>query len=106
LEGKTSMIFSIDIWLLPAVSASASSYLVCLLWERFRRQSAPNGFMEIFLGCLSFLMGAFCAYYRYSKYATNLENNAIIMFVVGASTTYFWLLWRRYFPGLNQRSGS
>lgn len=27
-----------------------------------------------------------------------LENNVIVMFIVGASTTHFWLLLRKYLP--------
>jgi glucan phosphoethanolaminetransferase (alkaline phosphatase superfamily) len=97
------MIFSIDIWLLPAIAASSSSYLVCLAWERIKNSTAPDALLEGFLAGLSFLMGAICAYYRYRLYAPSLENNVIIMFVVGASTTYFWLLLRRYLPGVRGR---
>ncbi|HYK88243.1 MAG TPA: hypothetical protein VE398_05710 [Acidobacteriota bacterium] len=100
------MIFSLDIWLLPAIAASSSSYLVCLAWERFRATTAPSGLMSGFLATLSFLMGAICAYYRHKMFAPGLENNVIIMFVVGASTTYVWLLLRRYLPGLSWRRES
>jgi glucan phosphoethanolaminetransferase (alkaline phosphatase superfamily) len=97
------MIFSIDIWLLPAIAASSSSYLVCLAWERIKNSTAPDGLLEGFLASLSFLMGAICAYYRYRLYSQSLENNVIIMFAVGASTTYLWLLLRRYLPGFRGR---
>jgi hypothetical protein len=93
------MIFSLEKWLLPAIAAASSSYLVCLGWERFRTPTAPNRIMSGFLAALSFIMGAFSAYYRDSLYSPSLENNIIIMFVVGATTTYFWLLLRRYLPG-------
>ena len=93
------MIFSLDVWLLPAIAASSSSYLVSLVWERLRTATAPTGLMAGFLAGLSFLMGAICAYYRDAVFAPTLESNVIIMFVVGASTTYLWLLLRKYFPG-------
>ena len=93
------MFLSIDTWLLPAIAAASSSYLVCLAWERFRHSSAPNGWLAAFLAVLSFLMGAICAYYRHEIFYSSLENNVIIMFIVGASTTYFWLLLRKYLPG-------
>lgn len=92
------MIFSIDIWLLPAIAAGSSSYLVCILWERYRKSTAPTWLMSIFLAALSFLMGAIFAYSRYLALATSLENNCIVMFAVGASTTFFWLLLRKYLP--------
>ncbi len=95
------MILSLDIWLLPAIAASSSSYLVCLAWERIKSSTAPNGVLEAFLAILSFLMGAICAYYRYRVFAPSLESNVIIMFLVGASTTYLWLLFRKYLPGFN-----
>lgn len=93
------MVFSIDTWLLPAIAAASSSYLVCLIWERVRNSSAPNGALAAFLAGLSFLMGAICAYYRHTIFAPSLESNVIIMFGVGASTTFFWLLLRKYLPG-------
>lgn len=93
------MIFLVDKWLLPAIAAASSSYLVCLGWERFRTTTAPNRLISAFLAALSFVMGAFSAYYRDSVYSPSLENNIIIMFVVGATSTYFWLLLRRYLPG-------
>ena len=93
------MIFSFDTWLLPAIAAGSSSYLVSLAWERFRTVSAPSGIMAAFLAGLSFLMGAICAEYRYNIFKPSLENNVITMFIAGASTTYFWLLLRKYFPG-------
>jgi hypothetical protein len=97
------MIFSINTWLLPAIAAGSSSYLVCLAWERIKTHSAPSGILSAFLAGLSFLMGAISAYYRHTLFAPSLENNVIIMFVVGASTTYFWLLLRRYWPGYRRR---
>jgi hypothetical protein len=99
------MIFSIDTWLLPAIASGSSSYLVCLIWERFRTATAPSGLLSAFLAALSFLMGAICAQYRHSLFAPSLENNVITMFVVGASTTYFWLLLRRYLPGCHDARG-
>lgn len=98
LEREAGMLFKIDIWLLPAIAAASSSYLVCLAWERLRNSSAPNGWLAAFLAGLSFLMGSICACYRYMLFAPSLENNVIIMFVVGASTTYLWLLLRKYLP--------
>ncbi len=92
------MFFSLDTWLLPAIAAGSSSYLVCLVWERFRTNSAPSGLLAAFLAALSFIMGAICAYYRHALFAPSPENNVIIMFVVGASTTYFWLLLRKHLP--------
>jgi hypothetical protein len=97
------MFLSIDIWLLPAIAAGAASYLVCLIWEHYKRRSAPNGILAGFLVGLSFIMGALSAYIRHRLYAVSLENNIIVMFTVGASTTFFWLLLRRYFPTLNGR---
>jgi hypothetical protein len=93
------MVFALDAWLLPAIASGSSSYLVCLVWERFRNASAPSGLMSALLAALSFIMGAFCAYLRHRLLAPSPENNVIIMFVVGASTTYFWLLLRRFLPG-------
>jgi hypothetical protein len=93
------MIFSLETWLLPAIAAGSSSYLVSLGWERFRKPSAPTGMMAGFLAALSFIMGGICAYYRHTLYAPSLENNIIVMFVVGATTTYLWLRLRKYFPG-------
>jgi len=100
------MIFAMDTWLLPAIAASSSSYLVCLAWERIRHSTAPNGTLAAFLAALSFMMGAISAYYRDRVFAPTLENNVITMFVVGATTTYFWLLLRKYMPGLNGRGKS
>jgi hypothetical protein len=97
------MILSLDTWLLPAIAAGSSSYLVSLAWERFRTVSAPSGAMAAFLAGLSFLMGGISAQYRYSIFQPSLENNVITMYVVGATTTYFWLLLRKYFPGNNGR---
>ena len=98
------MIFSLDIWLLPAIAASSSSYLVCLAWEKLRRDSAPNGVMEIFLAALSFLMGAICARIRHPLFGTSLENDVIVMFIAGASTTFFWLLLRKYLLRIKNRT--
>jgi hypothetical protein len=91
------MIFSLHIWLLPAIAAGSSSFLVCLAWEQFRNQTAPSGKMEALLSTLSFIMGAISAYYRSSVLDAGLENNVIVMFIVGASTTYLWLRLRKYF---------
>ena len=90
---------SLEIWLLPAIAAGASSYLVSLGWEKFRRESAPSGQIAGLLAGLSFIMGAICAYYRHDLFAPSLEGNVIVMFFVGASTTQFWLLLRKYWPG-------
>jgi hypothetical protein len=90
---------ALEIWLLPAIAAGASSYLVSLGWEKFRSGSAPNGQIAGFLVGLSFIMGAICAYYRHALYAPSLESNVIVMFIVGASTTHCWLLLRKYLPG-------
>jgi hypothetical protein len=97
-EGKRKrMILAIDIWLLPAVAAASSSYLVSLAWEKIRSATAPTGSMAAFLAILSFIMGAICACYRHEIYSPSQENNIIVMFIVGATTTYFWLLLRKYF---------
>jgi hypothetical protein len=98
------MILSMDTWLLPAIAAGSSSYLVCLAWERIKIHTAPNRVLSGFLAALSFLMGAISAYIRNAVFAPSLENNVIVMFVVGASTTYFWLLLRRFLPGINGRT--
>lgn len=94
------MIFSIDIWFLPAIAAGSASYLVCLLWEHYRHKSAPNGILSGFLVSLSFIMGAISAYIRYRAYTVSIEDNIIVMFIVGASSTFFWLLLRRYMPNI------
>jgi hypothetical protein len=91
------MFFSLDTWLLPAIAAASSSYLVSLGWERLSRATAPSGRIEALLAALSFIMGAICAYYRSAMFDPSLENNVIIMFLVGASTTYLWLRLRKYF---------
>ena len=93
------MIFSLDIWLLPAIGAASSSYLVSLLWERIRSTSAPSGMTAGFLAALSFLMGAICSWYREAQYERGLDNNIVTMFIAGASTTFLWLLLRKYFIG-------
>jgi len=98
------MIFALDIWLLPAIAAGSSSYLVSLLWERVRRATAPSGLMAGFLASLSFVMGAISAYFRNAQYAPTLESNIIVMFFAGASTTYLWLLLRQFLPGFKRRS--
>jgi hypothetical protein len=97
------MIFSMDIWLLPAIVAGSSSYLVCLIWERIKTSTAPSRRLAGFLAALSFIMGGISAYIRHSMFAPDLESNIIIMFIVGASTTFFWLLIRKYLPGFNGR---
>jgi hypothetical protein len=97
------MIFAMETWLLPAIAASSSSYLVCLTWEKCRQTTAPSGATEIFLAALSFLMGAICSYIRHGLFATSLEGDVITMFIVGASTTFFWLLLRKYLPRVNGR---
>jgi fucose 4-O-acetylase-like acetyltransferase len=97
------MLLSIDTWLLPAIAAGASSYLVSLAWEKIRYETSPGGLLAILLAILSFLMGGICAYYRQQVIAPTLENNFIMAFVVGATTTYIWLLLRRHFPGYKNR---
>ncbi|HTY64057.1 MAG TPA: hypothetical protein VMG30_17545 [Acidobacteriota bacterium] len=97
------MFLAIDIWLLPAISAGASSYLVSLAWEKIRYDTSPAGPLAILLAILSFLMGGICAYYRQQVIAPTVENNIIMAFVVGATTTYFWLLLRKYLPGYKNR---
>lgn len=94
------MVLSVEIWLLPAIAAGSASYLVSLAWEKFKRSSAPSGYVAGFLVCMSFLMGAICAYYRHRQYEPSLDSNIIIMYVAGATATYLWLLLRRYLPGL------
>ncbi len=97
------MVLSVDTWLLPAIAASSSSYLVCLVWERIRTRTAPSGLLSAFLSGLSFLMGAISSYFRHRLFAPSLESNVIIMFFVGASTTYVWLLLRKHLPGFPRR---
>jgi hypothetical protein len=97
------MFLAIDVWLLPAITAAAASYLVCLAWEKFRSDSSPGGPMAAFLASMSFLMGGICAYYRHRLLAPSLENNVIVMFVAGAATTFFWLLLSKYLPGFKRR---
>ena len=98
------MIFSVDAWLLPAIASGSSSYLVCLAWERIRSRTAPGGLLSAFLAALSFLMGAISAYSRHRLLGPSLESNVIIMFVVGASTTFLWLLLRKYLPDFSRRN--
>jgi cytochrome c553 len=90
------MILYLDIWLFPAIAAGSASYLVSLLWERFRKRTAPSPVMAAYLAVLSFIMGAVCAYYRHTEFAPSLENNVIVMFTAGASTTFFYLLLLKY----------
>lgn len=97
------MILSLDTWLLPAIAAASSSYLVSLGWERFRTSSAPSGRTEAFLAALSFIMGAISSYFRTTLFDPSLENNVIVMFLAGASTTYLWLRLRKYFPNYTTR---
>jgi glucan phosphoethanolaminetransferase (alkaline phosphatase superfamily) len=104
--GEYRMILSLDIWLLPAIAAGASSYLVCLTWEHYSNRSAPNGMLAGFLVCLSFIMGAVSAYYRQRIYSVSMENNIIVMFAAGVVTTFFWLLLRKHLPVPNGRNNS
>jgi len=97
------MILALDIWLLPAIAAAAASYLVGILWERLKPQTAPNRPLSAGLAALSFLLGAITAGYRHAVYAAGPENNIITMFIAGASATFFWLLLSRHFPGGNNR---
>jgi hypothetical protein len=97
------MPFLLDIWLLPAIAAGSSSYLVCIIWERFRQNTAPNRIVSTLLACLSFFMGAICTYYRHISLNPSLENNVIIMFLVGAGTTFVWLLLRNYLTGIGNQ---
>jgi hypothetical protein len=94
------MIFALDIWLLPAIAASSSSYLVSLIWERVRPPTAPRPLLSAVLSGLSFLMGGISSYYRHSVFAPSLENNIIIMFAAGGISTFAWLFLRRYLPGV------
>jgi hypothetical protein len=96
------MILALDAWLIPAIAAASSSYLVSLLWERLRPRTAPTRLQEAFLAVLSFLMGGICALYRVSAYERSLESNTIVMFLTAAVTTFAWLCLRRHFPGLRQ----
>ena len=97
------MIFALDTWLLPAIAAASSSYLVSLFWERFRRATAPNWRTEALLAALSFIMGGISSYYRSTVFDPSLQNNVIVMFLVGASSTYLWLRLRKYFVGYMTR---
>ncbi len=97
------MILSLDIWLLPAIGAASSSYLVSLGWERFRKSTAPTRLTSAFLAALSFIMGAICAYSRSAMFDPRLENNVIVMFVAGASTTYLWLRLRPFLSNYKTR---
>jgi hypothetical protein len=90
------VILSVDVWLLPAIAAGSSSYLVCLIGEKFRANTAPSGFLAGLLSFLSFIMGGASAHYRAALYGRSLENNIIVMFVVGASTTCLYPLMRKY----------
>ncbi len=95
------MILDLDLWLLPAIAAASSSYLVSLAWERVRPSTAPTRWIEGFLAILSFVMGGICALYRDTRYNSSPEANVIIMFVAGATTTYSWLL-LRLAPGIRK----
>jgi hypothetical protein len=92
------MFLFLDVWLIPAIAAGSSSYLVSLLWERLRPMTAPSGLQESFLVILSFLMGCICAFYRDAMYASTLENNTVVMFAAGATATFLWLCLRKYLP--------
>jgi hypothetical protein len=81
---------------MPAIGAGAASFLVCLLWEHIRYKSAPNGVLAAFLVSLSFIMGALSSYFRYLQYGVGLEENIIVMFTAGGTTTFFWLLLQKY----------
>ncbi len=96
-EGQAKMIFALDTWLMPAIAAGSSSYLVSLCWERLGKATAPSRRTEVVLAALSFIMGAISSYWRSALFDPSLENNVIVMFVVGASTTYLWLRLRKYF---------
>ena len=96
-EGLGKMVFALDTWLMPAIAAGSSSYLVSLCWERLGKSTAPNRRTEVVLAALSFIMGAISAYCRSTLFDPSLENNIIVMFLVGASTTYLWLRLRKYF---------
>lgn len=98
------MFLALDIWLLPAIAAASSSYLVSLIWERLRKATAPAWRTEALLAALSFIMGAISAYYRSAIFDPGLQNNVIVMFLVGASTTYLWLRLRKYFLGFMTRN--
>jgi len=99
------MILALDAWLLPAIAAASSSYLVSLIWERVGRTTAPAWRAEALLAALSFVMGAVSAYFRATIFDTSLQNNVIVMFLVGASSTYLWLKLRKYFQGYMTRDG-
>ncbi len=98
------MIFAVDTWLLPAIAAASSSYLVSLVWEKVRKATAPTWRTEALLAALSFIMGAISAYYRSTLFDPSLQNNVIVMFLVGASSTYLWLRLRKYFQSVLTRN--
>ena len=102
----SGVILAVDIWLLPAVAASSASYLVVLAWERIRPATAPPGAIAALLAGLSFVMGAFSAFYRERESGVSPENNIIVMFVAGAAATYTWLLFRKYFLSSRGRRGA
>jgi len=89
------MILKLEVWLIPAIAAGSASYLVSLLWERFRPRGALSRSQEAFIALLSFAMGAVGAVYREEVYSRSLENNTIAMFVAGAVATQAWLWLRR-----------
>ena len=93
------MIFSLETWLLPAIAAGSSSYLVSLGWERFRKPSAPTGMMAGFLAALSFIMGAICAYYRHTLLWAQPGKQHHHHVCGGGPTTYLCPAARKYFPG-------
>ena len=49
-------------------------------------------------------MGGISAYLRHGLFATSLESDVIVMFIVGASTTFIWLILRKYLPPVKDRS--
>ena len=97
------MFLSMNIWVLPAITAAAASYLVSLIWEKLRPGTSPSGPLAALLAAMSFAMGGICACYRHELYAPTLESNIIVMFIAGASATFFWLLLRKYLPGVKKR---
>ncbi|MBM3791689.1 MAG: hypothetical protein FJW35_15260 [Acidobacteria bacterium] len=98
------MPLALDIWLMPAIAAGSSSYLVSLVWEKFRNATAPSGLMAAFLAAMSFIMGGISAYYRHIQYFRSPENNIIVMFVAGASATFVWLCLRKYILPARRRT--
>lgn len=100
------MILSVDIWLLPALAAGLSSYLVFRGWLHYSRKASASNHLRTELPViLSFLMGAFCAIYRHAVHARSLENNILVMLLVGGITTLAWLWLSKYLPPLPERFG-